>query len=403
MQTSIPKNEKQRLQALQEYNILDSLPEPEFDEITKIASYVCNTPISLISLIDDKRQFFKSGKGMNISEPPPKDVSFCVHAINIPEEIMIIPDSRLDDRFADNPLVTGDPHVIFYAGIPLVNPSGYALGTLCIIDNKPGNLSPIQIEILKGLGNQVVKLFELRKANVLLLDSQRALENYSEQMKSFAYMASHDLKEPARMVNSFLHLLQNSYSDKLDDKAKKYIEFASDGAKRMTILIDELLTYSLADNVNKTVEKVNIADILNKIIALNKGIIQQSGAVISFGAMPVIESIKTTVEIIFRNLIANALKYQAPGVKPIVEISYIDKGSHWKFAVIDNGIGIDKEYHEQIFQLFKRLHTKEEYAGTGLGLATCKKTAETLGGSIWIKSEAGSGSTFYFTIPKHLN
>lgn len=403
MQLPIPANEKQRLQALQEYNILDSLPEQEYDEITKIASYICNTPISLISLIDDKRQFFKSSKGMNVSEPPPKDVSFCVHAINVPEEIMIIPDSRLDDRFADNPLVTGDPHIIFYAGIPLVNPSGYALGTLCIIDNKPGKLSSIQIDILKGLGNQVVKLFELRKANGLLLDSQRALEKYSEQMSSFAYMASHDLKEPARMVNNFLHLLQTSYEDKLDDKAKKYIHFAADGAKRMTILIDELLAYSLADNLNKTVEKVNTTEILNNIIALDMGIIQQSGAVISFEAMPVIEGIKTSVEIIFRNLIANALKYQAPGVKAVVNISCIDKDSHWEFAVSDNGIGIDKEYHEQIFQLFKRLHTKEKYAGTGIGLATCKKIAETLGGSIWIESEAGSGSTFYFTIPKYFN
>lgn len=402
MQPPIPANEKQRLQALQDYNILDTLPEQEYDEITKIASYVCNTPISLISLIDDNRQFFKSSKGLNESETP-KDVSFCAHAINVLEEIMIIPDSRLDNRFADNPLVTGNPHVIFYAGIPLVNPSGYALGTLCIIDDKPGKLSSIQIDILKSLGNQVVKLFELRKANGLLLQSQKALENYSEQMKSFAYMASHDLKEPARMVNNFLRRLQTSYGHQLDGKAAEYIGFATDGAKRMMILIDELLTYSLADNINKTVEKVNINEVLNKIIGLNSGIIQQSGAVVSIGDMPVIESTKTSFDIIFRNLIANALKYQHPGTKAIVNINCIEKGLHWEFAVSDNGIGIDEAYHEEIFQIFKRLHTKEKYAGTGLGLATCKKITENLGGNIWIKSEAGSVSTFYFTIPKNLN
>ncbi len=127
MKLPIPANEKQRLQALREYNILDTLPEQEYDEITKMASYICNTPICLISLVDDTRQFFKSGQGMDISAPPPKEISFCTHAIKEPDEMMIIPDSRLDDRFANNPLVTGNPYVIFYAGIPLLIPPGYEL------------------------------------------------------------------------------------------------------------------------------------------------------------------------------------------------------------------------------------------------------------------------------------
>jgi signal transduction histidine kinase len=399
MHPLIPANEKQRLKSLQEYNILDTLPEQEYDEITKIASYICNTPISLISLVDDKRQFFKSVRGLDVSETS-RETSFCAHAINIPDEIMVIPDSRLDERFADNPLVTGDPHVIFYAGVPLVDPQGYALGTLCIIDNKPAKLSSIQIDLLKSLSNQVVKLFELRRANSLLSASQKELENYADQMKSFAYMASHDLKEPARMVEKFLTLLQNSYSEKLDDKASKYINFAVDGSKRMTNLIDELLTYSTAGNLHNPAEKVDINKLINGVIALNAAIIQQSGAVISYDAMPVIDGYKTSLKIIFRNLIANALKYQPRGAKGIVHISCNEKGTHWEFGVTDNGIGIGKGYHEQIFQLFKRLHSKEEYPGTGLGLATCKKIVEQHEGKIWVESEEGKGSTFYFTIKK---
>lgn len=399
MHPLIPANEKYRLEALDDYNILDTLPEQEYDEITKIASYICNTPISLISLVDGNRQFFKSARGLDATETS-RDASFCAHAINKPEEIMVIPDSRLDNRFADNPLVTGDPHVIFYAGIPLVNIQGYALGTLCVIDNKPGKLSSIQIDILKSLGNQVVKLFELRKANNSLMASRKALESYSEQMKSFAYMASHDLKEPARMVHEFVLLLQKAYAEKLDDKARRYIAFAADGSKRMTVLIDELLAYSTADSLHRTVEKVNINNLVKEIIGFNAGGIQQTGAVISYDAMPEIEGVRTSLEIIFRNLIANALKYQLPGAKAIVHIGFIDKGRHWEFSVNDNGIGIDKQYHAQIFQLFKRLHAKKDYAGTGLGLATCKKIVEQQQGEIWVESAEGKGSTFYFTILK---
>lgn len=400
MKPIIPANESERQQALNEYNVLDTLAEQEYDDLTKIASFICNTPVSLISLVDDKRQYFKSSHGLNTTETS-RDYSFCAHAINMPAEIMIVPDSRLDNRFSDNPLVTDAPHVIFYAGIPLVNPNGFALGTLCVIDDKPGNLSLQQIEILKSLGNQVVKLLELGKTNDLLMSSQGALQEYAEQMKSFAYIASHDLKEPARMVSSFMTLLKNTYANKLDDTAKKYINYAADGAKRMTGLIDELLTYSMADNLNNAKEEINLKEVLKEIIELNEGIIQQTGATITFDDLPLIQGTRASIKIVFQNLIANALKYQPAGVEAKVVVSCRDSETHWEFAVRDNGIGIRKEYHEQIFQMLKRLHSKEEYAGTGIGLATCKKIVESYSGKIWVESEEGEGSTFYFTILKN--
>lgn len=161
----VPINEIERQEALMQYSILDTLPEQAYDDITYLASQICNTPISLISLLDDKRQWFKSHHGLKATSTP-KDIAFCAHAINNQNKIMIVPDSREDGRFYDNPLVTNDPYVIFYAGIPLVTTKGYSLGTLCVIDNKPNKLNNTQQKALKALANQVMKLFELRKQTI---------------------------------------------------------------------------------------------------------------------------------------------------------------------------------------------------------------------------------------------
>jgi len=171
----IPANEEERLQALYEYDILDTLPEKDFDYLTTIASQICDTPISLITLIDSSRQWFKSAHGLSIKETD-RQFSFCAHAINTPHKIMVVPDARSDERFADNPFVTDDPKVVFYAGVPLVADAGYALGTLCIIDSKPRTLDDKQYEALRALSNQVVKLLELRKSNKELSELKEALE-----------------------------------------------------------------------------------------------------------------------------------------------------------------------------------------------------------------------------------
>src|SRR5450755_262703 len=164
---SIPLNEKERLAALREYQILDTEAEKEFEELTLLASEICQTPISLVTLIDEKRQWFKAGANLPASEIS-RDIAFCSHAINHPFDPLIIPDMRADKRFADHPFVTGEPHVVFYTGIPLTNPDGYALGTLCVMDKKPKTLTGDQIRSLQILAKQVIQLLELRKANIML-------------------------------------------------------------------------------------------------------------------------------------------------------------------------------------------------------------------------------------------
>jgi GAF domain-containing protein len=173
-------DEQKRLVALEEYGIMDSLPEEEYDNITSLASRICSTPISLITLLDDRRQWFKSATGLEIKETP-IEYAFCSHAIQHPSEIMVVPDSRKDERFANNPYVTGEPHIVFYAGMPLVDEAGQALGTLCVLDVQENTLTPFQLTALKQLAKQVVSLMTLRKHNKQLknvvsdLEQQNAL------------------------------------------------------------------------------------------------------------------------------------------------------------------------------------------------------------------------------------
>jgi len=199
----IPENEQERLHALYEYEILDTLPEKDFDYLTMIASQICDTPISLITLIDASRQWFKSHHGIGVTETDRK-YSFCAHAINTPQEMMVVPDTRLDERFADNPFVTGEPNAVFYAGVPLVTESGCALGTLCIIDNKPRALGEDQLEALRALSSQVVKLLELRRKNKELVEVKAALE------KSIELYAQ--TSNVARVGGWEIDLLRNKFS-----------------------------------------------------------------------------------------------------------------------------------------------------------------------------------------------
>lgn len=182
MSIPIPVNEEARLKELESYNIMDSLPESDYDDLTKLASEICGTQISLISLLDDKRQWFKSVTGLQVKETP-KEYAFCAHAIVNPKETLIVPDSRKDSRFSGNPLVTGDPHVVFYAGVPLVTENGYALGSLCVIDDQARNLDDHQLSALRILARQVVNLMELKKRNRAMLAIANMLEEKNVELE----------------------------------------------------------------------------------------------------------------------------------------------------------------------------------------------------------------------------
>jgi PAS domain S-box-containing protein len=225
------------------------------------------------------------------------------------------------------------------------------------------------------------------------------LQRSNRELEQFAYVASHDLQEPLRMVASFTQLLAQRYEDQLDAKAKKYISYAVDGAIRMQTLINDLLAFSRVGVQNLTRESVDTRAALDEARRNLSGLIEEKQAVITHGELPVLDGNHSQLVMLFQNLISNAIKFHAAG-PPQVHVSAQDSGYHWLFAIKDNGIGIDPQHAARVFVIFQRLHTREQYPGTGIGLAICKRIVERHGGKIWFESTPGHGTTFFFTLPK---
>jgi len=240
---------------------------------------------------------------------------------------------------------------------------------------------------------QVESAIELRQAN-------QALERSNADLEQFAYAASHDLQEPLRMVAIYTQLLKEEYGESLDDQAKLWIDFAVNGAQRMSSLLKALLAYSRVTNAAAEDARPGDTACALKAALLNlASVVEQTGAEITAGTLPRVPVAEVHLAQLFQNLIANAIKYARPGVRPRIGISVSRAASgHWLFAVCDNGIGIEEKYLSQIFGVFKRLHG-QSVEGTGIGLALCQKIVERAGGHIWAESQPGVGSTFFFTLP----
>ena len=230
--------------------------------------------------------------------------------------------------------------------------------------------------------------------------AQRAAElaRSNAELEQFAYVASHDLQEPLRMVASFTQLLAKRYQDKLDADGREFIAYAVDGATRMQKLIADLLSYSRVGTRGKPFQPANCDAILERVLVGLKLAINESGAIVRHDPLPTLMGDDIQLEQLFQNLLANAIKFRSE-TPPVVHLSAEHAGNEWKFSVRDNGIGIAPEYAERIFMIFQRLHTKAEYPGSGIGLAICKKIVERHSGRIWVNSEPESGTTFFFTIP----
>lgn len=222
----------------------------------------------------------------------------------------------------------------------------------------------------------------------------------NKELEHFAFVASHDLQEPLRMVTRFLTQLKKNYEGALDERANDYIRFAVDGAVRMRQIILDLLEYSRVGRLKQPVENVDTNEVVEEVILLIQKKIEELDAKIIFSNLPVVRTHRSPMRQLLQNLVMNALKFTRPGIPPRIEITASDNSTQWIFAVKDNGIGIDKDYFDKIFILFQRLHNREEYTGSGIGLSIAKKIVETMGGNIWVESTEGQGSTFFFTVEK---
>lgn len=394
-----PANELQRIAAVYEYGLLDTLPEKDYDDITRIAADICGVPMSLISLIDNDRQWFKSKIGIDDPETA-RDISFCSHAILSPEDIFIVSDPANDERFHDNPLVTGDLNIAFYAGIPLVNNTGNALGTLCVIDNKPRILTKAQKETLRALARQTVAHFEIRLKNKELNEQKAQMETLNQDLSRFAYVVAHDIKSPCSSLAMSTSYLKTAYSQVLDSDGMKLLNMMEETSLSAIKMVEGILNHTQA---------VNKSEIEKEFFTLSS-IMYELKKVVTVPADFTLKVKNAEIELyssrymllqILLNLCNNAIKYNDKEFGEIT-LSVSDEGTKYLFRVEDNGRGISKADQAKIFDLFSTLDVTDRFnnKGSGIGLSTVQRLVQKLGGEISITSTPGVGSCFEFTVSK---
>lgn len=394
----IPQNEEERLKILNSYKILDTLPEEDYDDIVKIASSICSTPIALISLVDKDRQWFKSKQGLKVSETP-RDFAFCAHSILNPDELLIVNDAKKDDRFSDNPLTTQDPNITFYAGAPLKVSEDHAIGTLCVIDNKPNDLNQTQKDALKLLSKQIVSLLDLRKRNNELKKANQKVVTLNEQLNNFAFRLTHDLKSPISGVNFLLDVLKEDHLDLFKGtEAEKNINLISSRMIYMGTLIDEILEYTKVNTENIVYEKFNLKDILDSVVSNID--FENKITLNSYDLDINIKSSKIGFVQVFQNLISNSRKYSDEDEVEI-NVDFKKDENYYYLIYQDNGPGIQEQYWEKVFNMFETLDNVNN-ENTGIGLATVKSIIKRLGGKINLKNrdDGKKGVCFSFKVSK---
>jgi len=392
-----PENEESRLSRLYELEILDTLEEQAYDDLTKLAAEICGTPIALVSLIDADRQWFKSHFGLDARETPRK-FAFCAHAI-LGDELFVIEDSSKDERFHDNPLSTAEPHVIFYAGAPLVMSDNSRLGTLCVIGNEPRSISDRQKESLKALARQTVSQLELR----LRLKELEILDHSKDE---FISMVNHELRTPLTSIYGSLSLLFNNALGQLDEQQQPVVDIAYRNTERLLLLVNDILDLAKleAGKLDFQQEEIDLIALLEKSFALNEQYCNSCHTrlrlLLPEYDMPVpVFADENRLLQVMSNFISNAAKFTQKN--DTIEVKLTIEKDHAVVAVTDHGAGIPMDQQGLLFVKFKQLntHTNNKMPGTGLGLNICKKIIELQQGQIGFESLPDVQTTFYYKLP----
>ena len=403
-----PPNEAARLNALRALDILDTAPEREYDDFVALASRICGMPTALIGLIDETRQWYKSKLGITATECP-RDLTFCSHALLMdPPGLMEVPDARDDMRFHDNPAVTAEEGVRFYAGAPLLSQDRHVLGTLCVIDSKPGKLTSEQREALSALARQVSALMELRLARKELEARNRELERLNTENNQFVGMAAHDLRNPLQVIDGYGKLLLAGVTGPLTDGQRTALEAVTRNCGFMLHLVNELLSITKVNAGALELDRtaVNLAALCARAVELNSLLAEPKNIRLDLQVeddLPVVYADAFKLEQVLNNLLHNAIKFSHPGTTTTVTVGRTPPGtaSGVRVAVRDEGQGIPAEDQARLFTPFARLSVKATAgeASTGLGLAIVKRIVEGHGGRLTVDSRPGEGSTFAFTLP----
>ena len=382
----LPANEEERLQALKAYEILDTEFEKDYDELCRLAALICGCPITLISLIDQKRQWFKAEVGLEVRETP-RDIAFCAHAI-LEDTLFVVPDALKDPRFADNPLVTQDPQIRFYAGQPLITSDGFALGTLCAIDRVPRQLTEEQKEALRILGKQVTTNLELRLAN-------QRWRNLNEEKDHLLTVVAHDLRSPFSGILGLLSLLSSDISQFSRSELQGTISAVSRSARQVYHLVESLLEWALVKggSIAFTPEPLNLETLAREAAAPLEAAIQAKGQNLSFAIMPfVLVGDRRMLLAAIRNLVSNAAKFTPSGGKIVV-----GGGPHEVGACVyveNEGNGFPTSVLEELRlsgqgKLVSSHHGTNGESGSGLGLSLVREYAVRHGGRLEVANTPG--------------
>ncbi len=396
----LPLNEIQRQRAVDKYKTFNKLSIESYDNITSLVAHICEVPVALIALLDYDFNVFKSHHGLK-EDRSPREISFCAHAINSDDDITIVHDSKKDDRFFDNPLVD-EGMAIFYAGVPLVDPDGFKLGTLCVFDVKPRDLNSNQIEALKTLAKQVVILFEKEYQNNVLTNLQISLQSKNNDLEKFAGVVSHDLKSPLANIISLLKIIEDENQNNFNEDTQLYFNYLRSATNSLRNYIDGILNFyksdSLLERKNELVNLNVLIDELKRMLPIDEGVSIKT----NFANDTVVLN-KAALQQVMLNLLSNAIRYNTKSNK-IIEVSLIENDTYFNFSVSDNGNGILPDNFDKIFELFQTVDNQNDFdsKGSGIGLTTVKKVVESLGGKVCVSSELGIGSVFKFSLSKQL-
>lgn len=402
-----PLNEAERIAVLKKYEILDTEAEAQFDDLTNLASYICGTPISLVSLVDSERQWFKAKTGLEASETP-RDIAFCAHAI-LNDEIFVVNDATKDERFYDNPLVSGSLRLRFYAGAPLIDKSGHRLGSLCVIDQRPRELTKEQLESLKTLSKIVVAQMELRLELKLQIEREAFIQKQSLQMLQSAKMSAlgemaggvaHEINNPLAIIQGKVYLAQKLLSHPEANKEKildglRRIEATTE---RIAKIVKGLLHFS-RDTGHASMEMMTLEKIIEEIMVLSEERLRLNQVEFRINQVDKVELECRPVQIsqALINLLNNAYDAVIGMPNAWIELSAVCKDDLITITVTDSGAGIPDEIAEKIMRPF--FTTKGAGKGTGLGLSISKGLIEDHGGQLYYDKNS-EHTTFVITIPR---
>jgi signal transduction histidine kinase len=416
----IPANESERLIALERYQILDTLPEQVYDDLTQLAADICGTPIALISLVDQNRQWFKSKVGIDAVETP-RDISFCGHVV-AEESILIVPNATEDYRFADNPLVVQEPKIRFYVGVPLTTPDCYILGTLCVIDMQSKNLNAKQIQQLTALSRLVISQLELRLNEQLsrrLLSvvelSNEKLIRATKHKNEFLATMSHELRTPLNAILGMAEGLQEEVFGKISDRQTQALQIIEHSGTHLLGLINDILDIAKIESgqLDLKLTPTSIHHLCESSIAFIKPQALRKKLQIDIKMpenLPDLLVDEQRICQVLINLLTNAVKFTPEGGQITIEVTKIPasrdtNGSlspeYLRISTIDTGIGIASENIKKLFQPFIQIDSSlnRQYQGTGLGLSIVKHIVELHDGRVGLTSELGVGSCFTIDLP----